>query len=269
MLRRHALILAWLAAGLTGALDAAARPLQEVLNDGTLRIGVALYSPWTLRTPAGELIGFEIDVARKLASDMGAEPEFSVYPWEKIVPALEAGEVDIIAAGLSITPERALHVNFSQPYAEAGIALATNLETTALVSRLEDLNHADYAIAAVSGTVAEELADRVFPRAELTLFDDAQSASAALLEGRVDGYLEDEPVPSFLALENPTRVDVPLPEPLLQTRAGFAVNKGDPDFLAFLNAWITARESDTWLPTIHSYWFETLRWREQLEAPAR
>ncbi len=46
--------------------------------------------------------------------------------------------------------------------------------------------------------------------------------------------------------------------------AGFAVNKGDPDFLAFLNAWITARNADTWLPTTASYWFESLRWRERL-----
>jgi polar amino acid transport system substrate-binding protein len=46
--------------------------------------------------------------------------------------------------------------------------------------------------------------------------------------------------------------------------AGFAVNKGDPDFLAFLNAWITAHKADTWLPTTASYWFESLRWRERL-----
>jgi polar amino acid transport system substrate-binding protein len=64
-------------------------------------------------------------------------------------------------------------------------------------------------------------------------------------------------------LENPAVIDAPLSAPLLQARAGFAVNKGDADFLAFLNAWITARESDTWLPTMHDYWFQTLRWREQ------
>jgi polar amino acid transport system substrate-binding protein len=49
--------------------------------------------------------------------------------------------------------------------------------------------------------------------------------------------------------------------PLLASRAGFAVNKGDPDFLAFLNAWIVAREADTWLPTTTNYWFKSLGWR--------
>ena len=85
-----------------------------------------------------------------------------------------------------------------------------------------------------------------------------------MLAAEVHGLLEDEPVPTFLALEHPDVIDVPLPRPLLVSRAGFAVNKGDPDFLAFLNAWITAREADTWLPTTTAYWFESLRWRERL-----
>lgn len=238
-----------------------ARTLQEVLNDGTLRVGVALYTPWAMRDPSGALTGFEIDVARKLAEDMGIEAQFSVYPWERIILGLESGEIDIIAAGLSVTPERALHVNFSQPYAQGGTTLATNLETTATVRSLDDLNDSAYTIAAVTGTVAEELVERIFPSARLQLFEDPDSASAALIEGTVDAYLEDEPIPTFLALENPTKVDVPIPDPLLQTRAAFAVNKGDADFVIFLNAWITARESDTWLPTLHNYWFQTLRWR--------
>ena len=242
--------------------QAAARPLQEVLNDGTLRVGVALYTPWAMRSPSGELTGFEIDVARKLAEDMRVEVEFSVYPWERIILGLEAGEIDIIAAGLSISPERALHVNFSQPYATSGTTLATNLDNTAAVGSLDDLNDASYTVAVVPGSVAEELAERVFPRAELELYEDAEAASAALIAGEVDAYLENEPIPTFLALENPSKVDVPVPVPLLPTRAGFAVNKGDADFVTFLNAWITARESDTWLPTLHGYWFQTLRWRD-------
>jgi len=85
------------------------------------------------------------------------------------------------------------------------------------------------------------------------------------LAGEVHGYLEDLPVPTFLALEHPGIIDVPLARPLLVSRVGFAVNKGDPDFIAFLNAWITAREADTWLPTTTAYWFDSLGWRERLD----
>ena len=74
--------------------------------------------------------------------------------------------------------------------------------------------------------------------------------------------LDQEPVPTFLALAHPDVVDVPVNRPLLETRSAFAVGKGDPDFLAFLDAWIEAREADTWLPTTHRYWFRTLQWRD-------
>ena len=246
------------------AATAEGRDLQDVLNTGTLRVGVTLFPPWAARGADGELIGFEVDVARQLAADMGVKAQLLTYDVERLVPALEAGEIDVIAAGLTITPERALHVNFSAPYAESGIALATHLERTVSVNDISDLDDAAFTIAAVEGSVAVPLARRLWPRAKLEVFPSAAAASEALIAGKVHGYLEDEPVPTFLSLENPNLIDVPLARPLLASRAGFAVNKGDPDFLAFLNAWITAREADTWLATTSNYWFKSLRWQELL-----
>ena len=81
-----------------------ARALQEILNDGTLRVGVALYAPWAMRGPSGELTGFEIDVARKLAEDMGVEAEFNVYTRENIILGLESGRL-----GPGTTQEDARH----------------------------------------------------------------------------------------------------------------------------------------------------------------
>lgn len=267
---RVALHFLLVAAALLLGPTASARDFQQVRNTGTLRIGVTLFAPWAARAPGGELIGFEIDVAKQLAADMGVKADLRVYDLERLIPALESGEIDLIAAGLTITPQRALHVNFSSPYAESGIALATHIERTAKVTRLEDLDADTITIAAVENSVAAALARRVLPRAKLKTFGGAAAASAALVAGEVDGYLEDEPVPTFLALEHPGVIDVPLSRPLLASRAGFAVNKGDPDFLAFLNAWITAHDADTWLTTTNSYWFKSLRWRERLEnAPHR
>lgn len=244
--------------------EAAARDLQEVLKTGTLRVGVTLFAPWAARGADGELIGFEVDVARQLAADMGVKEQIFAYDVDRLIPALESGEIDLIAAGLTITPERALHVNFSNPYAESGIGLATHMERTANVTDVNALNSEEYTIAAVEGSVGVQLARRLWPNARVRVFPSIAAASEALLAGEVHGYVEDEPVPTFLALENPGVVDVPTGRPLLASRAGFAVNKGDPDFLAFLNAWITSREADTWLPTTTSYWFQSLRWRERL-----
>jgi polar amino acid transport system substrate-binding protein len=243
---------------------AAARDLQDVLNSGTLRVGVTLFAPWAARGADGELVGFEVDVARQLAADMGVKAQLLPYDVDRLVPALESGEIDIIAAGLTITPERALHVNFSNPYAESGIGLATHVERTASVTDIKALDSDTITIAAVENSVGVQLARRLWPRARVQVFPSVEAAGEALVAGEVHGYVEDEPVPTFLALEHPGVVDVPTGRPLLASPAGFAVNKGDPDFLAFLNAWITARQTDTWLPTTASYWFESLRWRERL-----
>jgi polar amino acid transport system substrate-binding protein len=156
-------------------------------------------------------------------------------------------------------------VNFSAPYAESGIALATNTERTASVKKLDELNDERFTVAVVQGSVAVDLAKRVLPRTKVRTFPNVSAASAALVAGETDAYLEDEPVPTFLALENPSKIDVPIGHPLLASRAGFAVVKGDPDFLAFLNAWITSREADTWLPTTTSYWFKSLNWQKRLD----
>ena len=92
-------------ASMAFAGEAAARELQQVLNTGTLRVGVTLFAPWAARGANGELIGFEPDVARQLAEDMGVKAQLLAYDVDRLVPALEAGEIDIIAAGLTITPE--------------------------------------------------------------------------------------------------------------------------------------------------------------------
>jgi polar amino acid transport system substrate-binding protein len=253
---------ALIAGGVLLASPAGTRPLQEVRNHGTLRVGMALAAPWAMRDGDGALTGFEVDVANKLATDLRVRAQIVVYEFAELIPALESGEIDIIA-GLTITPERALHVNFSQVYASSGIALATNSARTASVQRFEELDVETYRIAAVENSVAAELARRRLPNSRLVLFESAEAASAALVEGTVDAYLEDEPVPTFLALEHEGTIDLPIGRPLLPAPAGFAVNKGEVDFLAYLNAWIVAREADTWLPTMHRYWFKSLEWRER------
>lgn len=258
--RLLALFLATLA--MLAATSSAAGTLQQVLSRSELRVGVTLATPWAMRDDEGEWSGFEIEVARQLAADMDVSVEFLRYDYNALVRAIEAGEIDLIAAGLTITPERALHVNFSRPYSTGGIGIATNLSSTADIDRLEQLNAPEYSVAVMADSAAEELATRVLPRARRQTFRSEDEASEALVAGNVDIYLEQEPIPSYLAVEYPRNVDVPINRPLLETRSAFAVNKGDPDFVFFLNAWIEAREADTWLPTTYQYWFKTLRWRD-------
>lgn len=239
--------------------------LQHVLEKRTLRVGVSLFTPWTIKQPDGQLVGYEIDVAKQLAKDLGVKPEFHVLDWEKIIPTLLNREIDIIIAGIVITPQRALKVSFSQPYDSSGIGLVTNISLTKTFKGPSDLNRKEAIIATVSGTIAEDLAGRVFSKATLKTFSTSQEAIQAVTTGQVHGYIEHEAITTFTALNNPEKVDEPLSKPLLETKAGFAVNKGDPDFINFLNAWIISHEADTWLASAHKYWFEGVEWRKYLQ----
>ena len=244
---------------------AQADALDDVLKRETLRIGVSEFTPWTMRTESGELIGFEIDLARKLAEDMGVDADFTVYQWNDIISALQRGDIDVIAGGMAITPARALQVNFSRPVATSGVGIATNTKMTEDIETLADLNDESITITTVSDSLAAGVASRLFDEADVQVFAEPGPAEAEVLEGRAHAYLATMPEVRFLTLKNSRIVDMPISEPLLASTEALAVRKGEQELLNFLNAWVTARQSDKWIPTTYEYWFGTLDWLERID----
>jgi polar amino acid transport system substrate-binding protein len=240
--------------------SAGADVLDEILERGTIRVGLAEFAPWTMTTASGDLIGFEVDLAKKIAADMGVKPEFRVYDWEEVIPALRQGDIDIIASGMAITPARALKVEFSRPTAESGIGLATNTAMTKTVKTFSELNDPQVIIVTVAKTHAVSVAEVLFDHANVKLYPSAELAVREVLEGRAHAYLAGMPHAKFLALKHPDEIDVPVTEPLLAQSEAVAVRKGEQGLLNFLNAWVTARQTDKWLPTTRTYWFESIDW---------
>ena len=238
--------------------------LEDIIERGTIRVGVAEFVPWTLKDKDGDLIGFEIDVATKVARDIGVRPEFKIYVWEDIIPALQKGEIDMIAGGMVITPARALRVNFSRPLANSGVGIATNTEMTRDIEAFRELDKPDIVVTTVNETFAASVASVLLPNATVKTFAEREKAEAEVLEGRAHVYLASLPEAQFLVLKNPDIVDLPTSEPLIANSEGLAIRKGEQEFLNFLNAWVTARQADKWLPTTRDYWFATLDWTEQV-----
>ena len=234
--------------------------LDDILDRGSIRVGVAEFVPWTIRTKSGELIGFEIDVAKKIASDMGVKAEITVYQWEKIIPALQQGEIDVIAGGLAITPKRALQVNFSRPLATSGVTLATNTRKTQNIKSLKDLNNDRVIITVVADTLALSVAQTFFDQAIIKVYPTSALAEKDVLEARAHAYVASVPEVNFLALKNVGKIDVPMAEPIMASSEGLAVKKGEQELVNFLDAWVVARQTDKWLTTAHDYWFETIDW---------
>ncbi|MBT8446859.1 MAG: transporter substrate-binding domain-containing protein [Gammaproteobacteria bacterium] len=249
------------------AQGAGADAFTDILERKVMRVGVSLFTPWAMRGKDGALTGAEIDIANKLAMDMGVTPEFKVYDWDAIIPALNKGEIDVIIAGMHITPKRALRVVFSRPYEAFGVGLATNTAMTRDINDLSGLNRAGIVITTVTETQAAELAPTLFPAAEIRAMSQPEAAEKLVVDGKAHAYIATVDEARFLALRHPGKVDVPLDEPLLRSEAGFAVRRGEQELLNYFNAWITARKADRWLDATHKYWFETLRWMDEVAAP--
>jgi polar amino acid transport system substrate-binding protein len=238
--------------------------LAEIKKSGKLRVGVAEIVPWAMHDKDGNLVGFEIDVARKLARDMGVEVEFHPDEFRYLIPDLEANRFDIIIAGFSIEARRALVVNFSEPYNVTDVTIATSKKMGGELKAMEDFNKKGVTIGVVEGMTSEDLAALEFPKASIQTYTEDSVLFTDLVAGKLAAAVADSPRLEILAKLYPDAVAVPTLDPLGTFPAAFAVRRGDMDFVNYLNSWIAARRADKWINTRRKYWFKTTDWAANL-----
>lgn len=234
--------------------------VDRVLQRGVLKVGMSTFVPWAMKSKTGKLIGFEIDVARRLAEDMGVDIQFIPTKWSGIIPALITGKFDVIIGGMGIAPKRNLKVNFSIPYDYTGMSMVAHSQKAPGLNKVADFNKPGIVIAARLGSTAVTATRKYIPKAELRLFDDESQAYQELVNGRVHAVVGSAPTPAFQALKYPDRLYLPLKAPFTREPIGFAVNKGDPDTLNFFNNWIRVVTAEGWLKERKHYWFRTKDW---------
>lgn len=239
--------------------------IEQVMKRGVLRVGMDIFQPWAMKDKNGKLIGFEIDVATRLAEDMGVKVEFVPTAWSGIIPALLTGKFDVIIGGMGITPKRALKVNFSIPYEYSGMSIVANKEMAEGMTTLEQFNSKDVQIAVKLGTTAAMAAKKFLPEAKLRMFDNETQAYQELRNGKVHAVIGSAPRPAYEAVDYPDSLFMPIKANFTKEPIGFALRKGDPDTLAFFNSWITTAELEGWLAERHGFWFGTKDWQDQVE----
>ncbi|MEP2474166.1 MAG: transporter substrate-binding domain-containing protein [Paracoccaceae bacterium] len=237
--------------------------IETIKEDGVITVGISLFRPWSMRDLNGELVGFELDVARQLAEDMGVEIEFVPTAWDGIIPALLSGKFDAIISGMSITPQRNLTVSFSDPYAYSGQTILANIAMTEGFT-MEDFNSPDVIFAARRGATSVNVIEAAFPKAKLLQFDEDSAVTQEVLNGNAHALVSSEPVPSEAARNYPDTVYVPFDESLLAAGEAIAFRKGDPDAENFFNNWIGVKTRNGWLKERHDYWFRTDEWHGEV-----
>ena len=239
--------------------------LETIKKRNALKVGMATFVPWAMRDKKGELVGFEIDVATKLAEDMGVEIEFVPTAWDGIIPALIAGKFDVIIGGMTITAQRNLTINFTIPYAHSGMGIVANKKMAANIAFPGGYNNTDVTFACRRGATSCNAIDDLFPKATQRKFDDDAQAFQEVLNGNAHAVVSSYPKPTLWARQYGETVFLPTTDNLTKGDEAFGLLKGDPDALNFFSNWILVNTSSGWLPKRHHHWFKTTEWADLVD----
>jgi polar amino acid transport system substrate-binding protein len=204
--------------------------------------------------------GFDIDLGREMARELGVAFAPVNTRWTSIIPSLKLGRCDIIISGMSVTAQRSHLVDFSDPYMRIGQTVLLNKKLADSVKSYQDLNDPQYKVASKPGTTGEEAVKRLLPAADYRPFDTELGAAMAVADGTVDAFVYDRPYnATFLAMHGSSDL-VFLEEPFTDEAIAFAIRKDDPDFLGWLNGFLRDIRADGRYDRIHRKWFESSDW---------
>ncbi len=229
-----------------------------------IRIGTeGAYPPFNEMTAAGELVGFDIDIAKALCEKMEAECEFVTQDWNGIIPALQAGKYDAIIASMSITDERKQQVDFSGKYYNTPPAIAVSKDSPLTEATPETMD--GVTLGAQQATTHSNYAEAKLPGVELKLYPSAEEYKLDLQSGRIDAAIDDVVVLSQW-IETPEGACCKIlgtltPDPVINGEgAGIAVRKGDDELREAFNKAIDEIRADGTYDTISKKYFDFDVW---------
>src|SRR5579862_9269524 len=159
--------------------------LAEIKKNGKLRVGISMIIPWAMHDKDGNLIGFEVDVAKKMARDLGVDVEFYPDEFHYLIPDLLDNRFDLIISGFSMSTNRAMQVNFSAPYNYTDLSLAANRKLAGGFKELAEFNKSTVTIGVLDTSTAVDIASNAFPNAQLKTYAEDSDLFNDLLEDKI------------------------------------------------------------------------------------
>jgi polar amino acid transport system substrate-binding protein len=233
-----------------GTPIALAQTPEEIKARGTINIGMLVdFPPFGILDLQGNPDGYDADVAKLLAEDMGIEANLVPVTGPNRIPYLLSNQVDILVASLGITEERAKQVDFSQPYAGIEIFVVGDVDTE--VDDAADLAGKSVGVARAStqDTAITQIAP---PSTNIQRFDDDASAVQALLSGQVPLIGASNTVIEQIEQAAPGRFDKKFT--LRQQSQGIATRPGVTEMMAAINDFLTRKKESGELDALHEKW---------------
>jgi len=178
--------------------------LDTVLERGKVIVGVSSEAPpFGFIDDKGELVGFDIDIAKLMAKSLFGEEghiEFLKQGFAARWANANSGKIDFGIQITTIHSQRPLNVAFTRSYVDSGIVLVSKKGSG--INRIADANKEDITVANLTVPAQEERAKRLFPKAQLTVFDSTAAQFNAVRTGRADAAQLDEPIARWYASQH-------------------------------------------------------------------
>ena len=231
------------------------------------------YPPFSMLID-GQPAGLDVDLARLLAEYLGVKVRF-IRPerYDQQIPRLLGGDSDIIMAAMTRTVARGLQVRFTDPYFEVSQAalVRRKMAPPEANSYFDLLAIGGLRLGVKAGTTHEAFAQELFPASALKRYPTAAAAADAILEGEVDAMVADSPFVRIWERTHPEHYSQvqALLAPVTQEFYAFAIRPGDPEFLGWLNLFISQIKIDGTLDLLNYEYFEAMTWTGQATGKAK
>jgi len=230
---------------------AAADTLADVKKKGVLVAGVKDSSPpfGYIDEKTRALVGYDVDFCKAIAKKLGVQIELKPVTSATRMPQLITGNIDIIAATMTKSPERAKQIDFSYMYFLTGQKFLTKKGT---VNKLADLDGKK--IGTVKGSASEQNAKKALPTATILSFDDYPQAFLALQQDKVAAVTTDDLAGIHAKAPDKSQYDIPNIQ-ISDQPYGLGIRKGEKEFLDFVNATLLEMEKTGEAKKIFDKWF--------------
>jgi polar amino acid transport system substrate-binding protein len=240
--------------------------LNKIKKAGKLVVGVHAggTTAYTIIDQEGELMGFNVDVAKYLADGLGVELELVDYEWNGLIPAVLSDKVDIVIANMTITAERASKVAFTSSYFESALSLMINKNFPG-IKTWEDIDKEGMIIAVQMGTAGEYAAQRLFKKATVKSFTGSVEIGLSVNTGKVNAAVMDQPWIAVWTMKNSDSVYAS-PEIITEQKLGIALKQGKPELLQYVNTAIDALRDTSVYDDMYRKWFIDMKWLKEVKA---
>ena len=252
--------------GNTANASASASPvIDRILQRGELVVGMAgNMPPLNMTTKEGELIGYEVDLAKNMASAMGVRAKMEVMPFAKLLPALQSGKIDLILSNMTITPERNLKVAFVGPYFTSGKAFLTKIKTIAMAGEAADIDAKNTKLVALKGSTSQAFVEKAIPDATLVTASDYDEAVKMVLEDKVHAMVADYPICVVSVFRYPDKGLLSVVTTLTFEPIGVGVPAGDPLLVNWVENFMGIAEKVGLFEALKEKWLLKADWLNRL-----